>query len=257
MEYVIIPLVALLASGLTLFSGFGLGTLLLPAFALFFPVNVAVALTAVVHMLNNLFKLILVGKYADRKMTVRFGVPAVLAAIAGAALLVWISRLPALVTYQLGGQTFDIALVKVIVAILMIGFALVEILPKFQKLEFDARYLPLGGIISGFFGGLSGHQGAMRAAFLVRAGLTKEAFIATGVVIAVLVDVTRLTVYAAHFSAAGVQQHWPVLVAATIAAFLGAFIGSRLLKKVTLRAVQVFVAVMLIGIALLLGAGII
>ena len=34
---------AFLASGLTLYSGFGLGTVLLPAFALFFPVEVAVA----------------------------------------------------------------------------------------------------------------------------------------------------------------------------------------------------------------------
>jgi len=32
---------------------------------LFFPVSIAVALTAVVHMLNNLFKLVLMGKYAD------------------------------------------------------------------------------------------------------------------------------------------------------------------------------------------------
>ena len=45
---------ALLASGLTFFSGFGLGTLLLPAFAPFFPVDRAIALTAAVHFLNGL-----------------------------------------------------------------------------------------------------------------------------------------------------------------------------------------------------------
>jgi acyl-CoA reductase-like NAD-dependent aldehyde dehydrogenase len=42
-------------------------------------------------------------------------------------------------------------------------------------------YLPVGGLLSGFFGGLSGHQGALRSVFLLRAGLTKESFIATGV----------------------------------------------------------------------------
>lgn len=257
MEYLIIPLVALIASALTLFSGFGLGTLLMPAFALFFPVSIAVALTAVVHMLNNFFKLALMGKYADRNTTLRFGVPAVLAAFGGAALLVWMSRLPALATYQLAGHGFEVSSVKLVIAVLMVIFALVEILPQFEKLEFKPRYLPLGGIISGFFGGLSGHQGAMRAAFLVRAGLTKEAFIGTGVVIAVLVDLTRLSVYVAHFTTTGFQQHWQILVAATVAAFLGAFIGSRLMKKVTLRAVQLLVAVMLIVIAVLLGAGVI
>ncbi len=61
MEYIVICLVALLVSALTLFSGFGLGTVLMPAFALFFPVPVAIAATAVVHLANNLFKVVLVG----------------------------------------------------------------------------------------------------------------------------------------------------------------------------------------------------
>ena len=65
MEYVLIPMVALLASGLTLFSGFGLGTLLMPAFALFFSVDVAIAMTAIVHFMNNMFKLALLGRKAE------------------------------------------------------------------------------------------------------------------------------------------------------------------------------------------------
>lgn len=54
MEYIIVCIVALLGSGLTLFSGFGLGTILVPVFALFFPIDLAIALTAIVHFLNNL-----------------------------------------------------------------------------------------------------------------------------------------------------------------------------------------------------------
>ena len=56
MSYLIICTVALLVSALTLFSGFGLGTLLMPAFALFFPIEVAVAATAIVHLANNIFR---------------------------------------------------------------------------------------------------------------------------------------------------------------------------------------------------------
>lgn len=56
MEYVVIPFTALFVSSLTLFSGFGRGTVLMPAFAIFFPVPVAVAATAVVHVANNVFK---------------------------------------------------------------------------------------------------------------------------------------------------------------------------------------------------------
>src|SRR3970282_1755018 len=88
MIYLVICTVALLASGLTFFSGFGLGTLLLPAFALFYPVEIAVASTAVVHFLNGLFKLTLVGRRADRRTIVRFGAPAMVAAFLGAWVLV-------------------------------------------------------------------------------------------------------------------------------------------------------------------------
>jgi len=65
---------------------------------------------------------------------------------------------------------------------------------------FDRRYLPLGGVLSGFFGGLSGHQGALRSAFLIRCGLSQEAFVATGIVAACLVDLARLAVYARHLA---------------------------------------------------------
>ncbi|MHB8259583.1 MAG: hypothetical protein ACYDCN_05425 [Bacteroidia bacterium] len=61
MELVIISTVALVASLLTFFSGFGLGTILTPVFVLFFPVEVAIALTGIVHLLNNFFKIALVG----------------------------------------------------------------------------------------------------------------------------------------------------------------------------------------------------
>ncbi len=46
MTDVIIIVAALLASALTLISGFGLGTMMLPVFALFFPVDVAVGMTS-------------------------------------------------------------------------------------------------------------------------------------------------------------------------------------------------------------------
>lgn len=72
-ELVLIGATALLASGLTLFSGFGLGTLLMPVFALFFPVAVAIAATAVVHLANNLFKLALLARLADWRVVLRFG----------------------------------------------------------------------------------------------------------------------------------------------------------------------------------------
>lgn len=255
MGYVIVCTVTFLASGLTLFSGFGLGTLLMPVFAIFFPVKTAIVLTAVVHFLNNLFKLALVGRFADRTVILRFGLPGIVAAVLGAWTLSKLSGLPSVVTYQLSGRDVSVMPVNLIVAILIAAFVVLELLPCFQRLAFEQKYLSLGGFVSGYIGGLSGHQGALRSAFLVRCGLSKESYIGTGVVIACLVDVSRLTAYGAQFSMESADAHLPMLAAATASAFLGAFLGSRMVGKITMRAIQIVVTIMLLGIAVGLGSG--
>ena len=258
MDYLVVCVTAFLISGITLFSGFGLGTVLMPAFAIFFPVPVAIAATAVVHLANNLFKLALVGRRASGPVIRRFGVPAVIAAFAGAGVLAVMAGDGALITYELAGRTFDVSLLELVIGVLIVAFAVLELLPGFSELALPPRYLPIGGLISGFFGGLSGHQGAFRAAFLIKAGLTKEQFIGTGIVVAVLVDFARLVVYGAavESSAAAFEPGIRgLVVAATIAAFAGAFLANRLLEKVTMNAVRIIVAVLMIVVGAGLAAG--
>ncbi len=257
MEYLIICIVAFIVSGLTLFSGFGLGTVLVPVFAIFFPIDLSIAMTAIIHFLNNLLKLILMGKYANKDAVIKFGVPAILASFIGAWLLVWLSGLQPLLEFNFFSHVASVTPVKLIVAMLMIFFALIEIVPRFEKISFEKKYLPFGGVLSGFFGGLSGNQGALRSAFLVRSGLSKEGFIATGVVIACMVDIPRISVYTSHFSQTGIGANKFLLFAAIAAAFLGTFIGKSLMKSVTLRAIQIIISIMLFGIAICLGTGII
>lgn len=257
MDYLIICLAAFAASGLTLFSGFGLGTLLLPVMVLFFPVDLAIALTAVVHVLNNGFKCWLLGRHADGAVVLKFGLPAILAALLGARLLLYLSDLQPLLHYQVWGREADIMPVKLVVAVLMVVFALLELAPRRAPLALTPRYLPLGGMLSGFFGGLSGHQGALRSAFLIRAGLTKESFIATGVVISLMVDIPRIVMYGATLPGLHLGDYRLLIAAAVLAAFGGAWLGNRLLTKVTLRLVQLLVALMLLAIAAALGSGLI
>jgi uncharacterized protein len=257
MEIILIGLAAFITAILTFFSGFGLGTILAPVFAIFFPIDVAIALTGVVHFTNNLFKIFLVGKNTDKMVLIRFGFPAIAAAFAGAWLLMRITALPSLFEYSLWGKSFEVTPVKLIISLILITFSVLEILPSAQKWQFDTKKLILGGVLSGFFGGLSGIQGALRSAFLIKSGLTKEAYIATGVVIASLVDVTRLSVYASRFAAAHLHENIVLLLTATLAAITGALIGKKLLTKVTLRSIQLLVAVMLIFISLALGLGLI
>jgi uncharacterized membrane protein YfcA len=258
MEYLLVCSVALFVSGLTLFSGFGLGTLLMPAFALFFPLPVAIAATAAVHLANNLFKVVLVGKHADWGVVARFAIPGALAAVLGALALHLFANLPPLGTYRLGSQLHAIMPVKLVIGGLIVGFAVLELLPNPSRLTFDRRYLIPGGLLSGFFGGLSGNQGAFRAAFLLRAGLSKEGFVATGTVAAVIVDCARLLVYGQGFytrTLTGASAVGPLVFAATAAAFLGAFVGRRLLKKITLEGLQRLVGTMLVMVGLGLATG--
>ena len=242
---------------LTFFSGFGLGTILTPVFMIFFPVELAIALTGVVHFCNNIFKLFLVGRNADRSVVLRFGIPAVIAAFAGAWVLLNIPDSSPLFSYQMAGQTWEVYPVKFLISVLLIIFASMDLIPYFSKLQFGKDKLPLGGALSGFFGGLSGNQGALRAAFLIKAGLSKEAFIGTAVVVSTFVDFTRLSVYATRFLASDLVENIPIVICATLAAIAGAYYGNILLKKVTLKSLQQIVAVMLILLSLALGMGLI
>jgi uncharacterized membrane protein YfcA len=262
MSFLIICLVAFTVSGLTLFSGFGLGTLLMPAFALFFPIEVAVAATAIVHLSNNIFKVGLVGKNADFAIVFKFALPAAVMAIFGALLLNYFTTVEPITQYLFAGRTCTITTVKLVIALLMMIFAVIELNPGVEKLAFDTRFIPLGGALSGFFGGISGHQGALRTAFLIRAGLHKEVFIGTVVISAVVVDISRLMVYGMTFFSKDFeilknQGGVELVLAAILAAFLGAFIGSRLLKKITMRIIRILVGGMLFLLALALGIGIV
>ena len=99
MEIIVISVVAFLVAILTFFSGFGLGTILTPVFMLFFPVELAIALTGIVHFFNNVFKIILVGKNADKSVLKRFGIPAVIFAFIGAWILLQMRRLYSTMNY--------------------------------------------------------------------------------------------------------------------------------------------------------------
>lgn len=255
-EILVIALAAFFASGLTLFSGFGLGTLLMPVVAIFFPVDIAIGITAVVHLANNLFKLGLIGMAANKSVVMRFGIPAIAASFIGALFLQWLAVMNPLFEYSLFGELRQILPVKLIIGVLIMLFVYIELAKSFAMISLHKKWLPLGGMISGFFGGLSGNQGALRSMFLIKAGLGKEEFIATGVVIAVMVDISRIGVYGWDAAASRAAIDWPLVLVTTLFAFSGAFIGKRLLQKMTIGSIQWLVSMLLFVVALGLICGI-
>ena len=258
--YLSVSLAALLAAGLTMYSGFGLGTLLLPVFALFFPIEIAVVATALVHGANNVFKASLLGRFADRAVVLSFGLPAIAAAVLGALALGWVTQSGSSVSIEVNQSVFEITPIKLLIGLLMIGFVVIDLLPRFRSMSFKRSYLPLGGVLSGFFGGLSGHQGALRSAFLAKTGLSTQSFVGTNSVIGLLVDLTRISVYAALFFTAGGRlgefNAWPLVITGALSAFGGVLIGKRFLHKVTMSSIQTLVGILLFGVGLALVFGV-
>jgi uncharacterized membrane protein YfcA len=255
MEYFVIIIVAFGASMLTFFSGFGLGTLLTPAFLLFFPLPIAISLTAIVHFLNNAFKFLIIGKHLDRKVLLGFGIPAIFGVLPGVWLLSRLDILNEIASYSFNSKSYSITWLGISMGVLMIFFALNE----FSKLNHQKPTdlaLAGGGFLSGFFGGLSGYQGALRSSFLIRMNLSKEVFVATGVGISLFVDITRIPLYYETWMTSFDKAEWMLVLLAIIPAFVGAYFGKKFLKKTSIMVVRKIVGWMLIIFGLLLIAGI-
>tara|TARA_B100001175_G_C19486146_1_gene629896 strand:+ start:58 stop:828 length:771 start_codon:yes stop_codon:yes gene_type:complete len=255
MEILIIAIVAFLAALLTFFSGFGLGTILTPVMLIFFPPEIAISLTGIVHFSNNIFKLSIIGKQFNKEVLIKFGIPAVLFAFVGSYALFFISN-DSLFTYNLLGNNMNVSYLQFIIAIILIAFALIDLMPFFKKLKFNKSILPVGGILSGFFGGLTGNQGALRSAFLIKMDLDKTVFIATTVVISFFVDITRIGVYISNIKDFEISNYVVLGLAATLSAIIGSYIGFKSLKKITLNYIRNLVAVMILLIAFLLLLGV-
>jgi uncharacterized membrane protein YfcA len=256
MLLILVAIVAFAAAIMTFFSGFGLGTILTPFFCLFFSVQEAIALTAIVHFANNIFKFSLLKKYIDYNVALPFALTAVIMSFAGAWLLDFISFQHYQYSYQLFELNAVITPLKLVVSILMIAFVIIETFSDWSFKDSGTTSYLIGGMLSGFFGGLSGNQGALRSMFLVKAGLSKEAYIATGVLIACLVDVSRLSVYTQSWTALNLDAQLSLMIIAVIAALVGSLLGKKYIQKITMKSMQRLIVLFLSCIALLLGSGI-
>jgi len=260
MELILIAAAALAASAITLVSGFGLSTALVPIFALYFPLPLAIGAVAVVHLINSLFKVVLLRRAINWEAALQFGLPAAAAAIVGASLLGLLGGFAPLLRYELGGAVHEIKPLKIVVGCIILALVALEFSPAVARLRISPRALPLGGLLSGFFGGLTGNQGVLRSAFLIRLKLSPEGFAATGAVGAAIVDLSRLAVYGGGASAVAISTDGPLrnaLICASIAALTGALIGRRLVRTMQGNTLRIIVGGTMALIASLMVGGIV
>ncbi len=226
-----IYIVTFFASLLTLLTGFGLGTILTPVFALFYDVKLAVLLVAIVHFLNNVLKFLLFRKDVDLSIIKRFGIISIAGAFIGSFLQI----------------SFQSEVVKIILGVVLIILGASEFAPQNWSVRLPQKVDTIGGFLSGLLGGFVGNQGAVRSAYLLNYNISKETFIATATVIALCIDSTRIPVYLASNHDLKGQFQWKFLVVILLA-FLGTMVGKKTLAKVShtvfKKVVALFVTVM-------------
>jgi len=255
-----IALAAAAASLATLISGFGLSTALVPVFAIYFPLPLAISAVAVVHLFNSLFKVRIMRRDIDWPVALRFGLPAAVAALLGATLLGALGEAESIARYSIGTTGYQITPLKVVVGGVILALVALELSPRATTLRISPSALPVGGLLSGFFGGLTGNQGVLRSAFLLQLHLSPARFAATGAAGAAFVDLARLAVYGTGASAAVLESDGPLrdaLLVATLAAFAGALGGRKLVRVISGTLLRRIVAASMLIVATLMVAGIV
>ena len=174
-------LATFIAAALTVPAGFGLATMLTPIVFLWLEPHEAIAVVAVVHGSHNAMKLRVLRESVDYTAVRRFGWALVLGALIGASLNTMVEADPLLL------------LVGIALIVLPI-LSVTESWTNFRLPEAEDR---IGGFGSGFFGGLTGHQGALRAMFLRKRLPNKTEYAATAAILALVVDMVRIPVYIA------------------------------------------------------------
>ena len=137
----------------------------------------------------------------------------------------------------------------------MLFFGFWELFPRAQKFSLAEKWFGILAFLSGFIGGFSGHQGALRTIVLSQAKLEKQAFVATGICIACFVDFARIPIY---FSGNSMQSiSIQAILPAVVPAFAGAWLGNHFLKKIEIQWLKWLVGTYLIAMGILIGMGIV
>lgn len=255
MEALWIGIFSFIIGLVTFFSGFGLSILLAPVLMWFFPVELAVALTGLVHLTTNGFRMILLRKEIHGMVFIRFGIPALLFAGIGSWLLRQITWNVPLYTYTFLGDEKNLMVLDLLLGGILLLGAITTFLPRWSSYVFSADWLVPGGIVSGFLGGLSGLHGAFRAAFLVRTTISPATYIGTMVWISMLADMVRMFRYSDALIHDMRWEYVDETLVAILAAAASALLGKRLLRGLSLSQVQYIVGFVLLGVGGLLSLG--
>ncbi len=213
-DYVVFFILTLIAEIMGTIGGFGSSLFFVSISQFFYDFHTVLALTGLLHIFSNTAKIVLFRKSIDWKLTLWLGISSVLLAIMGAYVTRYV----------------DFLYAKIIMAFFLITFSTFFLLKPSFSLFPTLKNSIIGGGIAGFLAGFIGTGGAIRGLVLAAFNLEKNVFVGTSAAIDFGVDLGRTIIYLdANYLARKEIWYIPVLMAA---AFLGSYLGKRLLNKI-------------------------
>lgn len=223
---------AFLAEVVGTIVGFGSSTIFLPLALLFIDFKTALVLVALLHIFGNLGRMTFFRHGLNKRLVILFGIPSVFLTIAGAMLVNYLSQ--------------DTC--KLIFGIFLLCFSVLSLLKPKAKFPATTTSAIVGGGLSGFFAGLIGTGGVLRASFLVAFNLEKNVYIATAALVALAVDITRLPIYfASGFLSSQYFRYIPLLF---VVALAGSYLGKQIVNKVPQRTFKILVLLAIVVVSI-------
>lgn len=236
-ESIAVFIASAFAGAVASISGFGIGSLLTPLFALRMDFQLAVAAVSVPHLIATAYRFVLIRKDLNKAVFIRFGIWSAIGGLIGSLI----------------GVAIQHRALSLTLSILLIFTGLMGVLGLLEKMRFAQKFGWIAGLCSGIFGGLVGNQGGIRSAALLGFSLTKTEFVATTTAIGLIVDAARMPIYFIH-RAPDLAQKWLPISIAIIGVILGTWLGKLLLTKIPERIFKRIVCaiILILGIGILL-----
>ena len=225
-----------IASGIGTITGFGTSTVMVPVLTLFFPVPVTLLFVGIIHLFGDIWKVILFRTGFDGKLVLGFGLSGIVASFTGASLSLQTQHLP----------------VKQILGAFLVLYVIYLFFKRQWALPKNNTTAVCGGLLSGFFAGFFGVGGAVRGAFLSAFNLPKEVYIFTSGLIALFIDITRVSSYFAGGTLLEKELFF-VLILCIPLSFGGAYIAKKFLNRIPQKSFRLVVGIFLglVGMKLL------
>jgi uncharacterized membrane protein YfcA len=236
-QVILLCVLIFVASGVGTSSGFGTSTVMIPVMTLFLPLPITLLFVGIIHLCGDIWKVLFFKSGFEWKLVLGFGISGIVASFLGASLSLHAQALP----------------LKRILGAFLILYVIYLLVKRNWSLPKTHTTAVFGGCLSGLSAGFFGVGGAVRGAFLMAFNLPKEVYIFTSGLIALFIDVTRISRYI--WGGTRLEQNLLLALLAGIPfSFIGAYLAKRFLDRLPQKMFRVFVSffVALVGAKLLI-----